>query len=262
MTSTSLKQTPTEPPTSSSTWLPSKTPEKPISIPHPFTTVESTSTHGSPTSIRSTRSSPISQSITVSPSQPSSTPSVLTSETTRLRSSSSTTSTMASTSASQSTAQTSVPSDSTTNTLESTTDMTNAMIKAKIKKMKRMTSSINTVINNIDDVTSVRSGSVRSGSLHCSEFVDLVTLFESICHDISQLLTIESLEAEIDSSLVHSCNSTHLSSLSSLKISKLAKKENLEVLIKIHQAMLSYSSTLFTTSKRKKITFMHTVSWH
>ena len=127
--------------------------------------------------------------------------------------------------------------------------MTQDMIKDKISKMQTMTSSIDTVSDKIDTVTSQ-----RSTSLTCSEFVDLVTSFSSICDDVSQITTIESLESEIDNSSVSSCSSTEMSSLTSLKTSISVTKQGLEDLIESYQAMLSTStSTQATSGKKNKI---------
>ena len=105
-----------------------------------------------------------------------------------------------------------------------------------------MTSSIDTVTNKIDSVTSE-----RSSSMTCSEFVDLVTSFSSVCGSISQITTIETLESEIDDSSVSSCSSTEISSLSSLKTSINATRQDLEDLIETYQDMLIHSSTSFST---------------
>ena len=120
--------------------------------------------------------------------------------------------------------------------------MTQDMIREKISKMQTMTSSIDTVTDKIDTVTSQ-----RSSSLTCSEFVDLVTSFSSICDDISQITTIESLESEIDNSSVSSCSSTEMSLLTSLKTSISVTKQDLEDLIESYQEMLIYSSTSLST---------------
>ena len=120
--------------------------------------------------------------------------------------------------------------------------MTQDMIREKISKMQTMTSSIDTVTDKIDTVTSQ-----RSISLTCSEFVDLVTSFSSICDDISQITTIESLESEIDNSSVSSCSSTEMSSLTSLQTSISVTKQDLEDLIESYQEMLIYSSTSLST---------------
>lgn len=105
-----------------------------------------------------------------------------------------------------------------------------------------MTSSIDTVSDKIDSVTSERSNSIT-----CSEFVDLVTSFSSVCGSISQITTIETLELEIDNSSVSSCSSTEISSLSSLKTSINATRQDLEDLIETYQEMLIHSSTSFPT---------------
>ncbi len=112
--------------------------------------------------------------------------------------------------------------------------------------MQTMTSSMDTVTDKIDTVTSQ-----RSISLTCSEFVDLVTSFSSICDDISQITTIESLESEIDNSSVSSCSSTEMSSLTSLKTSIFVTKQDLEDLIESYQGMLIYSSTSLSTQGKK-----------
>ena len=130
--------------------------------------------------------------------------------------------------------------------------MTQDMIKDKISKMQTMTSSMDTVTDKIGTVTSQ-----RSISLTCSEFVDLVTSFSSICDDISQITTIESLESEIDNSSVSSCSSTEMSSLTSLKTSISVTKQDLEDLIESYQEMLIYSSTSLSTqaTSGKKILY-------
>ena len=129
--------------------------------------------------------------------------------------------------------------------------MTQDMIRDKISKMQSMTSSIDTVTNQIDSVTSQRS------SLTCSEFVELVTSFSSVCDDITQITTIESIESEIENSSVSSCSSTEISSLSTLKTSISAKKQDLEELIEEYKDRLIYSSTSFSTqgTSGKKILF-------
>ena len=124
--------------------------------------------------------------------------------------------------------------------------MTQDMIRDQISKMQTMTSSIDTVTDKIYTVTSQ-----RSSSLTCSDFVDLVTSFSSICDDISQITTIESLESEIDNSSVSSCSSTEMSSLTSLKTSISVTKQGLEDLIESYQAMLSTSTSTQATSGKK-----------
>ena len=130
--------------------------------------------------------------------------------------------------------------------------MTQDMIRDQISKMQTMTSSIDTVTDKIDTVTSQ-----RSSSLTCSDFVDLVTSFSSICDDISQLTTIESLESEIDKSSVSSCSSTEISSLNLLRTSINATKQDLEDLIEYYQDLLTYSSTSLSTqvTSGKKIIY-------
>ena len=126
------------------------------------------------------------------------------------------------------------PSTSITSHIGSTS-LNAAAIQEKIENLETMTSSITTVTEKIDSITSARS--LRS--LSCSEFIELVTSFNSIADTISEVDNIQTLATEIENSSVAACSDDELSSLSSLQSSLTSIQEDLESTIENLQNILS-----------------------